>query len=162
MKNSIRELHASVSAIAKGGWDNMSSVDWGRLGTPLREQYKYLHKFANDISASRDTISLAKIKARARLYGLASSGTAALVEAGPIFEYLLPYMPRDGSTECLVGCKCRWVLNVISKTKQSQKVRAVWKLSVAEHCKTCISRNEHEEILVIPTNIEVPNNIGGY
>jgi very-short-patch-repair endonuclease len=100
MKKSIREVHASVTAIANGGWDNMTSEQWGRIGTPLREQYKYLHEFSKDIHANSDTISLKAIQARARLYGLASSGTAAIIQAGPLLESLLPWMPRDGSTEC--------------------------------------------------------------
>jgi very-short-patch-repair endonuclease len=100
MKKAIREVHASVTAIAKGGWDSMSSKDWGRIGTPLREQYKYLHAFANDISKQRETISLKAIQARAKLYGRASSGTAAIVQAGPELAGMLPWMPRDGSTEC--------------------------------------------------------------
>lgn len=164
MKKSIREVHASVTAIAKGGWDQMSSADWGRIGTPLREQYKYLHTFASDISNTRDTISLKAIQARSRLYGQASSGTAAIVQAGPELAGMLPWMPRDGSTECLVSCRCYWKFKIVSKDPASQKmiVSAVWKLSPAEHCKTCIGRKGHEEILTLPIDYDLPSFIGGY
>lgn len=164
MKKNIRDVHASVTSIVKGGWDTMTHTDWGRTGTPLREQYKYLHNFANYIFLNKDTISLKAIQARARLYGLASSGTAAIVQAGPMLESMLPWMPRDGSTKCLMGCKCMWKFKTISKDPKSglKVVSAIWKLNPAEHCDTCIDRKNHEEILTLPIDYEVPAFIGGY
>ena len=164
MKKLIREEHASCAAIAKGGWDEMTWKDWGRLGTPLREQYKYLHGFAKAIEEKKDTISLRAIQARARLYGQAGAGTGAIIQAGKELEGMLPWLPRDGSTECLVNCHCAWVLEVISHDKISNMkvVEAVWQLGIAEHCDTCVKRDGHTEVLVIPEDVVVPSIIGGY
>jgi hypothetical protein len=163
MKVLIRGLHTSTAAIGKGGWDNMESADWGRLGTPLREQYRYLHGFAEAISDKRDTISLAQIKSRSRLYGGAGGYSAALMEAGSDIESQLPFLPRDGSSECLNGCKCRWELEVTNIADNGVKtVKCIWKLSPAEHCDTCKDRNGYIEIIKVDGSVAVPNTIGGY
>jgi hypothetical protein len=162
MRAELRQLHSSAAAIVKGGWDQMSSADWGRLGTPLREQYKYLHGFANTIAEQADTISLKAIQARARMYGRAAGGTASLIQAGAVIENLLPYLPRDGSTKCLINCMCRWDLKVVKVDKKSgdKTIKAVWRLSPAEHCKDCLERNGHVEMLVVPKDTIVPKYIG--
>jgi hypothetical protein len=164
MKQLIREVHASVAAIAKGGWDEMSWSDWGRLGTPLREQYKYLHGFAQAVAEKSDTISLNAIKARAHLYGQGAAGSAVLIQAGPELEKLLPYLPRDGSTECLMRCRCAWILEIVDSDKPTKKkvVEAVWTLGVAEHCPTCLDRDGKTVTLTVPEDTVVPHVIGGY
>lgn len=160
MKSLIRGLHTSVTSIKRGGWDQMSWSDWGKMGTPLREQYKYLHGFAKAIEANKDTISLKAIEARAKMYGNAAQATGDIVNTDAEIRSKLPWMPRDGSTECLVNCLCRWILQVISKTKQWQMVQAVWRLSPAEHCDTCIGRNGHTEVFYVGLDVEVPSVIG--
>ena len=162
MRAELRQLHSSAAAIAKGGWDNMTSADWGRLGTPLREQYKYLHGFANTIAEQSDTISLKAIQARARMYGRATGNTTAIIQAGSIIESLLPWLPGDGSTRCLVNCKCRWDLRIIKIDKKSgdKTVKAVWRLSPAEHCEDCLERNGHVETIVVPKTVVIPKYIG--
>jgi len=163
MKQLIRGVHTSTAAIGKGGWDNMSWSDWGRLGTPLREQYRYLHGFAETISNKRDTISLQAIQARARLYGNASGYSATLMQAGADIEAQLPWMPKDGSTECLINCRCVWVLEIIDTLDDGSKlVQATWRIRPAEHCQDCIDRNNHVEIITVGKDVEVPGMIGGF
>ena len=163
MKQLIRGVHTSTAAIGKGGWDTMSWSDWGRLGTPLREQYRYLHGFAETISNKRDTISLQAIQARARLYGNASGYSATLMQAGADIEAQLPWMPKDGSTECLINCRCVWVLEIIDTLDDGSKlVQATWRIRPAEHCQDCIDRNNHVEIITVGKDVEVPGMIGGF
>lgn len=162
MKKTIRETHASCAAIGGGGWDEMTSAQWGRLGTPLREQYKYLQGFTEFVSENRDDISLRAIQARARLYGEGAGGSTVLVQAGPLLEKLLPYIPKDGSTECLNRCHCMWMLDVTgTQPDGSQEVQAIWRLGIAEHCDTCVSRDGHVEMFVVPVGEVVPDMIGG-
>lgn len=162
MKKIIRETHASCAAIGGGGWDEMTWAQWGRLGTPLREQYQYLRGFTEFISENRDDISLRAIQARARLYGEGAGGSAVLTQAGPLLERLLPYIPKDGSTECLNRCHCMWLLEIIgAQPDGSQEVQAMWRLGIAEHCDTCVSRDGHVEMFVVPSGEVVPDTIGG-
>jgi 2'-5' RNA ligase len=162
MKRYIRELHTSVAAIGKGGWDQMTWADWGRLGAVMREQYRYLHGFAEAIAENRETISINAIKARAHLYGTAAGHSAYLIEAGADIASQLPWLPKDGSTECLVGCKCQWDLKKVGVEKNMQLVQATWKLNPAEHCKTCIDRKGYVVVIRVPKDAIVPNKIGGY
>lgn len=162
MRAMIREMHSSVAAIGKGGWTDMTQSDWGKLGAGVKKQYRYLHGFAEYIDENRETINLGSIQARARMYGEAAKG-AAYVAATPldIIEQL-PWMPKDGSTECLVNCKCVWLLQVLKVTRKTQTVQATWKLTPAEHCSTCAERNNYKVIITVPSAIKVPAMIGGW
>ena len=161
MKQLIREHHTSMAAIGKGGWDNMTWSDWGRLGNPLKQQYRFLHNFAENIAERRDTISLKAIKARAHMYGEAGGHSVAMAQAGRISD-LLPWIPKDGSTECLVNCKCYWKLDIIDKIGEYQLVQAVWNLRPAEHCVDCLERRGHTEVISVHESVEVPEIIGGF
>jgi len=161
-KDILRQYYSSSAAIGKGGWDNMTWADWGRLGPEMQKQYKYLQGFAERISDNRDDISLKYIKARARLYGEGAGLPAALMEAGVVFEHFLPWLPKDGSTECLNRCHCRWVNTIIRTEGQWQFVKSVWKLGEADHCGTCIGREGHVETNRIHERVDVPPIIGGY
>ncbi len=162
MRALVKEMHTSAAAIGKGGWDQMSFQEWGRLGTPVREQYKWLNKFAQDIADRVDDISLGTIRARARMYGRAAGYVAELMQASKEIISQLPWLPKDGSTECLTNCKCAWLLKIIKKTKVSQTVRAVWRMMEAEHCRDCPERNGHVEVFDVGAKIQVPSIIGGF
>jgi hypothetical protein len=162
MKKSIRELHTSVAAIARGGWDNMSWADWGRLGNPLKAQYQYLHNFAQAIVDRKDTISIEAIKARSHMYGEASGGSASLIEAGHVLEDLLPWLPRDGSTRCLTNCCCKWELEIIDKVGEFYVLQCTWRLGPVEHCDDCKERDGFVKIIRVHESVDVPDKIGGW
>lgn len=162
MKLAIREFHTAATVIASGGWDNVSSRDYGRIGPVLREQYKYLHRFAQHIAENKDNITLAYLKARSRLYGEGAVKTGVLIET-PVYIYdMLPWIPKDGSTPCLNGCHCKWVSRVVSVDGNWQTVEFTWHLGEAEHCGPCVGRDGHVEVLRIPLDVDVPIAIGGY
>jgi len=162
MKQAIREAHSSNAAIGKGGWDLMEPADWGRLGPQMQNQYRYLQGFAEHIETNRDTVSLKHIKARAKLYGDSAAGSAVLMEAGVVFEAKLPYMPKDGSTECLNRCHCKWLHNQVGTDGDFKIIESTWVLGIADHCKTCLDRSGHVEVNRIHRVVDVPVSIGGY
>ena len=85
------------------------------------------------------------------------------MEAGADIESQLPWLPKNGSTECLVGCKCYWSLQIIDNMQDgTQVVQATWRLQPAEHCQDCIDRNGYVHILYVPKGQKVPVTIGGY
>jgi hypothetical protein len=162
MRALVKEMYTSASAIGKGGWDAMTFADWGRLGTPVREQYKYLRGFAADIADRADDITLPYIRARARMYGNSAGYVAELMQAPKELLDQLPWLPKDGSTECLVNCKCFWELRVIKTKKTFKTVRATWRLRPAEHCEDCVDRNGHVETFDVHRDTVVPPILGGF
>jgi hypothetical protein len=54
------------------------------------------------------------------------------------------------------------VLRVVKVDPKSgdKTVKAVWRLSPAEHCVDCLERNGYIVTLVVPKTVEVPKYIG--
>lgn len=157
----MREYFGGMAMISKGGVDNMTPSDWGKVGAELKKQYKWLHGFSQDIFKNREDISAVAIKARARLYGEAGVKMAHIIQAGSIVEFL-PWIPRDGSTVCLVRCHCTWRISIVSTNKEAgtKSVQAVWTLHPAEHCEDCVERDGHTVTFDVPITTEVPSQIG--
>lgn len=163
MKKLIREIHSSAAAIGKGGWDNMEPEDWGRLGPEMKKQYRWLHNFAETIAEKRDVISLKALQARAKLYGKVGGHAAGMMQAGRIITEQLPWIPRDGSTECLNGCHCYWSLGVVSQLENGfNLVQARWNLGEAEHCPDCVARDGYIHEFAVHETVDVPTRIGGF
>ena len=160
MKKMIRELGASTAAISKGGWDNMTFQDWGRLGPVLKEQYAYLHGFADYINTNRDTMSIEYLKARASMYGRPSAHIMSMMTAGIEISHLLPWLPGDMSTLCDGNCKCHWSLDIEDHVGNVNTIRAVWHLTPAEHCETCLDRNGTTLTFDLDDSIYVPPTVG--
>jgi hypothetical protein len=162
MRAMIRELHSAVASIAKGGWDNMTQSDWGKIGAPVKRQYRYLHGFMQDISDNRENIPLGTIQRRARMYGDAAGSMTNEMQAGDIRPYL-PWIPRDGSTDCLMSCKCSWtkINDKLSKDDKTRTITYRWDLHPAEHCITCIDRDGYKSTFTVPASIQAPQSIGG-
>lgn len=76
----LKDLHLQEAALARGGWQNMTQADFGRVGRLLRDQYAYLHGFAQDIATGEYPDS--RILWRAGLY--ASSGREAYWRAANV------------------------------------------------------------------------------
>jgi hypothetical protein len=160
MKTRLRLLHTGATAIGKGGWSEVSQSDWGRVGPTLREQYAYLHGFAQDIYERRETITEKMIAWRARLYGDKAGYSMVVAQAGDVRDFL-PYLPRDGSTKCGNRCLCSWLFTIGDVANGYKPVTATWVLDPeAETCETCIGRDGHTESFFVPEGADVPAFIG--
>jgi hypothetical protein len=163
----LREYLVGAAMIGKGDPTKMTPSDWGKAGAQLKKQYQWLHGFTQDIFDNKDTVTLAAIKARAHLYGEAGGVVANEAQAGyfapntrrdpPI---ILPWIPKDGSTECLNRCLCTWIMAEGDVTDGIKDVTATWTLHPAEHCETCVSRDGHVEFVQVPASVDVPPFIG--
>lgn len=74
MRRHIKNVHLNAIALERGGWANMRPSDYGRAGQIIREQYGYLHKFANEIAAGNQRLD-GTLSQRARLYSQAGRNT---------------------------------------------------------------------------------------
>lgn len=131
MREELKQVHLAQYMLAKGGKNNMTQADYGRVGAVLREQYQYLNNFASDI-VTRD-LSEAQIRARMNLY---FNNSNASFERGRAASHglQLPAYPADGATQCKSNCKCRWDIQ-----EKETEWHCYWRLGEAEHCDDCVS-----------------------
>jgi hypothetical protein len=130
MAREIKDAHVVSAMLGRGGRDQMTQADWGRLGARLREQYRYLNRFAREIANGQ--LSPAQIRARAAMYARSARTsyfdglTSAKREAGfeeeqrvlgvaehcddcpPLAGYWAPIgsLPPIGESQCLTNCRC--------------------------------------------------------
>jgi hypothetical protein len=166
MRTRLRLFHTGCTAIGAQGWEDVTPSQWGRTGAILKEQYRFLHGFAQDIFDRREYITEKSIAWRARLYGAKGAYTAGVAQAGDLLQFL-PYMPKDGSTTCLNGCKCHWSLTASAPVDGVKQVTAVWTLMPAEHCEAspgfegCVDRNGVTVQFEVLEGVRVPARLGG-
>jgi hypothetical protein len=66
MRENVRESYNSSAALGKGGWHAMTPADWGTNGQKLREEYRHLKDFAQDLADGK--VTQGQAVARAKLY----------------------------------------------------------------------------------------------
>lgn len=139
MRDLVKDLHVSAYVAGRSGrWQDMTQSDWGRVGQTLRQEYEYLRRWATGLY-DLDSVSLAQLNARAKLYAENASRSferAVAAEIG-IRTDVLPAWPGE-RTSCMANCKCRWAFRIISKARGDYD--ASWRLGRAEHCPECRQR----------------------
>lgn len=148
MRAELRKMHAAQVIAASGGqktdatWD-----DFQKLGNILKEQYRYLEKFAREIADGK--VSALRAKQRAGLYAGATRATFWKTATGVAVK--LPAYPNDGTTECRGYCKCAWRLD-FERNKKGKviAVLARWIIGSPPNCKTCLERSGKWNPLRIP------------
>lgn len=168
MRTRLRIYLVNAGVIGMGDVDMMTQSDWGRIGQHLRQQYQWLHRFAQDIYDRREDITIAAIQARAHLYAEAAGKIATDIQAGDLRDQL-SHLPGDGSTTCLNQCGCRWTVTG-SEPDNDLGVKSVaytWVMDpVKEHCEPrygldgCTQRAGITETVIVPIDEEVPSFIG--
>lgn len=123
----IQHILAAVSA--RGGWEQMTPADFGRVGAKLRNEYGYLRRFAEQIARGEIPID-GRAVARSRLYSHAARAEYEQIrrEAGvytqerrvlhasesceDCVEYAswgwrpIGTLPPIGDSRCGVNCRC--------------------------------------------------------
>lgn len=141
LKKEVSAGHVSTySAGRSGAWSSITFSEWGRLGQRIRRQNEFLKGFAADIQKRGvENISVAYLNNRTGLYGsnFRESLEAGIARDRGLDPSALPAIPGDGSTRCLVRCKCRWTI----RPRGRDRFSVSWRLGAAEHCKTCLDRS---------------------
>ncbi|MEO7521509.1 MAG: hypothetical protein ABIW79_06795 [Gemmatimonas sp.] len=133
MRNEIRTQHLVAAMAAKGGREQMTQSDYGRVGQLVRKQYAYLDNFAREIESGKVRLD-GRFLSRSSLYSGASRGTYHAVERtemlargfdeekniltaaehclGCLFESARDWVPLGelapiGQRTCRTNCKCR-------------------------------------------------------
>lgn len=63
----LRNLHVQMTLLGGGGENNITPTMWGRLGSTLREEYKYLRNFLSGIADG--SVTEGDIERRMNMYG---------------------------------------------------------------------------------------------
>lgn len=128
----LKDAHLNVSMLARGGADNMGSAEYGRVGGTLKDEYRWLDRFANQIADGE--VSEAQAQARIQQYGNATKQSYyrefdRATPPGEVLDWVLhpgencpdcvemannsPYQPGElriypgsGHTRCRGRCKC--------------------------------------------------------
>ena len=129
----IKDTYIDMYAMGAGGRNNLSHRDWGRIGAMLKEQWKFLRGMFADIAKGK--LSVEQIINRLAMY-INSANEALWKALTRDLGFELPAYPGDGSTECLVNCKCEWRID-----KVPEGYDCYWIIDPeAENCPTCQQR----------------------
>lgn len=74
MRAHIKDVHLTAAAAQRGGWDNMTQADFGRVGQRIRVQYEYLDNFAKQIADGTQPLD-GRFLVRSQMYTDASVAT---------------------------------------------------------------------------------------
>ena len=103
------------------------------LGKLVAAQLSYLDNFRLVI---KDAAAFERgWTARAQMY---AEAIRAPYWSGRTKMLPLPFLPGDGTTQCLSRCRCAWEVETINEAQGDYDAR--WVLGDAEHCQTCIAR----------------------
>lgn len=141
MRDEIRDLHVAATVIGKGGDRGaVSFSEWGRAGAYIKQQYGFLHRFAQRVERSAmnalvgqgEFVSEAYLRWRSSLY--AGGGKASYYRGK--YMGMLPQVPGDGQTQCLGNCKCYLT---VEEGEYPWIVNVTWNMTPAEHCPDCVT-----------------------
>lgn len=68
MMSQIKTTHLAGAAMQRGGWQQMTQADFGRVGRIVRTEYDFLRKFANQVASGKQKLD-GSFTRRAALYG---------------------------------------------------------------------------------------------
>lgn len=145
-REDIKREYIRQYVAAVGGRDNMTPADWGSIGGMLKEQYRYLDNFTDEIAAGR--LTEGQIRTRAQMY-INSAREAYERGNARVYGVVLPYYPGDGSTECLTNCKCFWDIKEIYENGTLTGWNCRWKQTAMESCDDCNGRATNNNPLFI-------------
>ena len=150
MRQEIKKSYIRSYELGRGGRRAMTQSDWGSVGGMLREQYRYLDRFVGEMADGN--LSEGQIKTRFSMYLRSSREGFERGNAGSqqIPHGILPAYPGDGQSECLVNCRCRWVITREYAFGTFMGWNCTWTLGDAEHCRTCVNRASLWAPLFVP------------
>ena len=111
MTRQIKNVHLNAIAESVGGFNNMTPADYGRAGQIIRQEYGFLHSFAEDIASGKQRLD-GTLDRRAKMYVDAGrksfyKGLGAAVETGRVTHIRSKLNPADHCDEC-VALEDRW------------------------------------------------------
>ena len=133
MRNRLKDAHIAEYVLGRGGASQMTQSDWGTLGQTLRQQYRFLRSYLDDLATGQETAGTARNRARNFIGSARSSFSRG---RGKSFGFDLPAHPGDGGTPCHGNCRCHWEIE-----EDEVEIRAIWHVGGAKPCSGCLTRS---------------------
>jgi hypothetical protein len=121
------------------------------VGWLLREQYRYLDNFIEEIASGK--LSEGQIRARARMYIDAAHEAFERARSEAFGLPLMPAYPGDGQSRCLTKCRCNWRHEEVREHGKLTGWRSTWQLNPADHCDDCVSNAKLWAPLIVPAGM---------
>lgn len=112
---------------------DLSTAEQRLIDLQVQDQKEYLAKFAQDIGDAKAWDPAWNNRA-----GMYAQSIGASYWNGRTKDVALPAQPKDGTTQCLTNCQCRWQLKAVNPDQGDYD--AYWTLGAADHCQTCTER----------------------
>lgn len=132
MADAVKITHLASSALANGGWSQLTQADYGRVGQLVRQQYAYLDNFAQEIASGKQKLdgtlerrakmypdggrktyeSASRAESRIRGYDEernvrhAQDSCEGCLEATAAGWVAIGTLPLPGDRQCVTNCKC--------------------------------------------------------
>lgn len=134
MAETSKSLHLWSGTAARGGWGQMTSSDYGKIGARVRAQYGYLDNFAQQIERGEVNVKLGGFLTRVEMYADAGRNTYHSILLSVMMDDVgmteernvlgiadhcdgcleaeaegwvpIDTLPLPGERDCLTRCKC--------------------------------------------------------
>lgn len=148
MRQEIKDEYIRQYLLGRGGREQMTAADWGSIGGSLRDQYRYLDGFYENVVTGE--LTEAQIAARARMY-VNSAREAFNRGQARAYGLVLPQYPGDGQTVCLTNCGCDWRIEEVYDGDDLVGYDCYWEINPAiENCVDCQDNNRKWYPLFVP------------
>ena len=74
MRRRVKDVNITAAVAQRGGWEQMTQADWGRVGQRIKTQYEFLDNFANDIATGKQSLD-GRFLVRSQMYDEAAIST---------------------------------------------------------------------------------------
>lgn len=113
MRQEIKRTHLTKEALVRGGWNQLTSADYGRVGAAVRDQYTYLDRFVAELeSGSIRTDGEFMRRARSYVESARVAYYEALAEMLPALGYTEEknkLNPAEHCSDCIDQRNLGWV-----------------------------------------------------
>jgi hypothetical protein len=113
MRQEIKRTQLSTEALLRGGWQQMTPADFGRVGAAVRKQYKFLDNFIAEIRSGKQ-IADGTLFNRAKMYPASArvqfhENQTAMLDALGYTEERNVLHPAEHCVGCLDMSALGWV-----------------------------------------------------
>lgn len=151
MREAITATVVAQYALGRGGFANMTDLDWDEIDSVLLTQFQFLNGFS--IAISLGELSEAQIAVRSRLY---FSATVQAFEIGRSKSFdtdlVLTVWPGDCTSICCANDRCFWLIVELDDT-----IECTWIRTVLESCDTCVNREGCRAVIFVKATGEHQN-----